>query len=38
MKKFMYTVSGVSLVLMFVFFGLTAGTEKRIFLTFGILR
>lgn len=36
MKKFMYTVSGVSLVLMFVFFGLTAGTEKRIFLTFGI--
>ena len=36
MKKVMYAVSGISLVLMFAFFGLTAGTGKKIFLTLGI--
>lgn len=36
MKKVMYTVSVISLVLMFLFFGLTVGTRVRIFLTLGI--
>ena len=36
MKKVMYAVSGVSLVLMFLFFGLAAGTGVKIFLTLGI--
>lgn len=36
MKKVMYAVSGISLVLMFTFFGLTAWTGRRIFLTLGI--
>lgn len=36
MKKVMYTVSVISLVLMFLFFGLTVGTRVKIFLTLGI--
>lgn len=36
MKKTMYIVAGVSLALMFLFFGLTSGTRLKIFLTLGI--
>lgn len=36
MKRVMYAVSAVSLALMFLFFGLAAGTRAGIFLTLGI--
>lgn len=36
MKRVMYAVSAISLALMFLFFGLAAGTRAGIFLTLGI--